>query len=355
MQKTPGPVKRAERSLAELGLDRFPRILSGLHSYGARVRIGFHLGVVTLLVAWYLAGVLIAWSCGALLSYVEFYPGVVMFVGIGLVAIAAEEGRSRYCVMLRDWVALFEERLEPSVRAHWENLCDDRRALASAITLAGLSGSYVVLIRVFGGSVFPASSSVRDVVLGPFPLFVFVAVLGAAVGFAAGVALYYAWEHIRFIRAASSLAVDPYRFVSAKADLSGLSTLITTFVILWFVGIALCTVVLFQTVDWFSIAVYGSGVAAGVAIFCAPHWYIHKIIKNSKSRAKTALWDKIPIEEQTRPLQDLSHESLTILTLVRETDAINDWTIDLRHVITLAAGAVLPYVLTISPVLFASH
>lgn len=316
---------------------------------------GYVLGVVVLLLAWYAVGVCIAWRSGVLVTFLEFYPGVVIFVGLGLVAVTVEMARARYVAILERWVHDFDPQYEKAAAEHWENLCDDRAGLTWAIPVAVFAGMYVVFLRLVPVTAFPVSPVIQGVIFGPLPLFVYTVILGAAVGFAAGVAVHFGWEIIRFIRQSSSQSLDSFEFVSAEADLTPMSDLITTVVVVWFVGIALCTVVLFQTVDWVSLGVYLAGVGAGLVIFCVPQWYIHRIIVNSKKRAKSELWARLPNGGKGDSLSDMDQESLTILGLIRETDSINEWTVDLRHVVTIVAGALFPYLLTISPILFPSH
>lgn len=331
-------------------LNRSPKTLRVLQIAADHLGIGIRSTIFLSLSLVYLVGLLIAATEGEASAYLGFLTGAVMLAGIGLVVGCAEEARLRYRKYMAEWPAAFGPDVHDHLRTHWVNLCNDLRALAPVVPLALLGAIYVAWIRAAGGTGFDVSQPVRLVILGPLPLFVFVMILGAGVGGAAGFALHFAWEHVRFIRRVSSLPIDPFRFLAGETSLDGLSTLVTGFVTLWFVGVGLTTFVLLQTVDWFSIGVYLAGVAGGLAIFCSSQWYFHKILVASKRHAKQILWDRLRTTGSPRDLAAIDHQSMGTLALIRESENLKEWTVDLGHVMALVVGVVGPYVLSFAPV-----
>ncbi len=165
---------------------------------------------------------------------------------------------------------------------HWDHLCNDQRALAFILPTGSLTLAYVFILRFSPAQLFPVSSVTLAMITGPWPMFAYVAFLSTFVGFAAGIGVYIAWEHVSFMRKVSKLTVDPYSLLTGEANLTDLADFTLIITLLWFVAVALTTVVLLQTIDIISILIYLAAASAGLILFFVPEWYLHELLVRSK-------------------------------------------------------------------------
>ncbi len=340
------PTGSGTGTLPEFLEDR-PRALRWIGDLSGFLHTPF-VGTVALLVAglWVADGALANYY-GYFGDFVRLLAAPALFLGVVIAIGFIEWTRIRYRKVLWGWHSNFGEEYIDRLRAHWRNLCDDRRMLVTILPVEVVLLGYLVSIRLaIAPSLLPVTAVEFPFLDGPILLFGIVFLLLLVGAYWVGMAIYIIYELTNFTRTVSGLPLHQFQLLSGEADLSDLASLSVVISTMWFVGVALATVVFSQNFDLFSLGIYAVAVVIGTFLFVVPQWFLHQAIVRGKERIVRQLRSSLPgrWHEQAEVRHD--ERTMTLLTLIRQVDGVKDWPVDVKTTLSLVLGMIVPVAAT---------
>lgn len=310
-----------------------------------RASVGVHmLGVVVLLGILYAAGLAIGYEQGDAEQVLRFYFLPVMLVEIGWGVFAIDWARGRYKRILWDWRKNFGEWYQDTLYRHWRRLCHDKESYWVTAPAAAAVAGYIIGIRVSHGSTIPIPSISQPIVLGSPAEFVYITIVGAILGYVGGWGIYIIIEHTRFLHSLSQKHLIAFRVITGESEIKELAEFSLMNSVNWFVALAIVSPIFFTNINRASISGYIAATLIGFVAFILPQFYLHDIMVRAKSTLVRELRDTLPSGVQETQALTSDVRAMSILTLIRTTDQMPDWPIDIRVVMTEVLGVLLPVV-----------
>lgn len=244
----------------------------------------------------------------------------------------------RYEKILRDLPDVFdipERDYTLLVDSHLKSVYGELHHIYFVAPILAFSVFYVVATRQ---QVFWVPQYVLSEVLAPpsvFGYFLFIVCLCGIVGFY-GVS--EIWLHIAFVRRVSRIPLNIKIFkVRRTTQLKELGQFSGVSSITWFVGLALVTPMFFSVVNPITVSIFIFALVVGVSMLAIPQFSLHSAVVSAKSKV---------MEELTRSMLSVREDDLpkilSINTLFRHAEGINEWPFSLGSLAQQFVGLAIP-------------